>query len=254
MKRAVITLTLLTVPFTRLLPLGALMAPLVTPFVIWTPARAHAEDTLGQRVDHTKERAVGAVEGAKESAREAAERAAEVAEQAQERSREAADSLSERARDVADSAKEYASELVVGAREQAATLGERAAEVAAQGKAAAGEAMQGLRDEARAILISAAVALDNKSRDARRDARNASWQKLKDRFHLGGDRPSMALSEELRDHEYRIARLRRAEELARAVGDESALTRSGKLLEAEYARHKRRVEQLRDKDRKQAKR
>jgi len=236
MKRAVITLALLTV-------------------WAWptTSARAEGEPTLGKRVDATKDSLSHAASEAKDSAREtaksASERAAEVAEQAREKSREAADGLSERFHDVTDSVREYAGALANGAREKAEQIGGSTHDVVAQGKDAARQAVQGLRDEARSVLIGMAVALDNRSRDARRAARIESWERMKSRFRLSGDRPTMQMSEELRDHEYRLARLKRAQELALAVNDQSGISRSALLLEREYARHKRRMEQLRAADR-----
>ena len=242
MKRAVITLMLLA---------GSTSAAPVP--------HALAEDpTLGKRVDNTKDAvthaATDAHERATAAAEQAKERAGEVAEQAQERAHEAADSLSERAREVAAHAEELAGLLVENAKAKAEQLGERATGFVEQGKSAAGDAMQGARDQARAILMGAAVALDNKSKEARQSARRASWEKLKTRFSLQGSRPSLVLSEELRDHEYRVARLRRARELASAVGDESSTAQSDKLLEQEYGRHKRRIEEIEKKERDEAQR
>jgi predicted RecA/RadA family phage recombinase len=241
MNRAVITLALLTV---------------------WGlahgRAQAEGEPTLGKRVDATRDSLSQAASGAQQSAREtaasAAERAAEVAERAKERSIEAADGLSERLHDVTDSAREYADALANGAREGVHQLGSSTSDAIAQGKDVAKQAIQSLRDEARAVLIGMADALDNRTRDARRAARAESWERLKTRFHLSGDRPTMKLSEELRDHESRVARLKRAQELATAVDDQSGIARSARLLEREYARHKRRVERLRDSERTEAKR
>jgi hypothetical protein len=212
------------------------------------PARAE-EPTLGKRVDATKDAVTQAAQSAQERASAAAEsakeRASEVADQAKESASAAADSLGERARDVATHAQELAAAMLESAKARAEQLGDHAGDALEKGKSAAGDAMQSARDQARAVLIGAAVALDNKSKDARNAARKASWAKLKERFSLLGNRPSMAMSEELRDHEYRVARLQRASELSGAVHDEAGVRRSGLLLEQEYGRHKRRVEELR---------
>ncbi|MDB4976537.1 MAG: hypothetical protein JWN48_4878 [Myxococcaceae bacterium] len=216
-------------------------------------ARAEDDDrTIGKRVDDTKEAVTSAAHAAAQSAQEQAsaaaesakERAGEVAASARERASEAADSLSERARDVAAHAQDLAGALVESAKAKAEQLSEHAGDVLKQGRSAAGDALQGARDQAREVLISAAVALDNKSREAREAARKASWDRLKARFQLLGNRPSMVLSEELRDHEYRVARLRRARELASAVHDQAAVARGNLLLEQEYGRFKRRIEEI----------
>ncbi|MEY4515134.1 MAG: hypothetical protein RLZZ450_7256 [Pseudomonadota bacterium] len=245
MKRAVITIALLTLPSVPLL--CALAQPAHAEETVTSVAAKQAQRTLGKRVDDTTE-AVG------ESVDSAKERAGEAAERAKERSLEAAESLTERARDVAESAKELASELVVGAREQAHQLAEGAAGVGAQSKTAAGDLLQLVRDETRKALIGMAAALDNRAQESRSGTRQASWEKLKARFSLQGDRPTMVLSEELRDHEYRVARLKRAKELAEGAGDKSATSRSERMLEAEYARHKRRLDQMRKEQHAEAKR
>lgn len=243
MKRAVITIALLTLPS---LPLVcAVVRPARAEETVTGVAAKQAKEakrSLGKRVDETTEAVGESVDSAKERAEEAAERA-------KESSLEAAESLSERARDVAESAKELAAELVVGAREQAHQLAEGAAGVGAQSKTAAGDLLQMVRDETRKALIGMAAALDNRAQESRSSARQASWQKLKARFSLPGDRPTMVLSEELRDHEYRVARLKRAKELAEGAGDKSAVSRSERMLEAEYARHKRRLDQMRKEQR-----
>ncbi|MDB4977154.1 MAG: hypothetical protein JWN48_5495 [Myxococcaceae bacterium] len=240
MKRAVFRVTWLA---------GALVQGLVMGPTLQAQPEA---PSLGQRVDKTQEAVTHAARNAAQSAQDQAhaaaesakERAAEVAEQAKERASEAADSLSERAREVAAQAEQLAAVLLENAKAKAEQLSDHAGTVLDQGKSAAGDALQSARDQARDVLISAAAALDNKSREARQAARRASWDKLRARFRLLGNRPSMGLSEELRDHEYRVARLRRARELATAVGDQSAVTRSELLLEQEYGRHKRRVEAI----------
>jgi hypothetical protein len=243
MKRAVITIALLTLPS---LPLFCALAQPARAEETVTSAAKQAKRTLGKRVDDTTE-AVG------ESVDSAKERAAEAAERAKETSREAADSLSERARDVVESTKELANEMVQGARERAQQLVEGAAGVGAQSKSAAGDVLQLVRDETRKALMGMAAALDNRALESRQSERKASWDKLKARFSLPGDRPTMVLSEELRDHEYRVARLKRAKELAEGAGDKSSLAQSQRALEAEYARHKRRLDQMRKEQRAEAK-
>lgn len=241
MKRAVITIALLTAS------LGPLWCADVERARAEDTVQGAAKQTLGKRVDATKEAVEDGVDSAKESAREAAERA-------KERSIEAAESLGERARDVAESAKELADQLADSARERAQQLVEGAAGVGAQSKTAAGDLLQLVRDETRKALIGMAAALDNRAQESRRSARKQSWEKLKARFSLPGDRPTMVLSEELRDHEYRVARLLRAKELAEGVGDKAAVARSQRMLEAEYARHKRRLDQMRREQHVEAKR
>lgn len=240
MKRAVITLMLLA----------------VSPVALSSSIAIAEDPTLGKRVDETKDAVTNAARSAQDRARAAAEDAQErahgVAERAKDQANEMADSLSERAHDVAAHAQELAGAMVENAKAKAEQLSDHAGELLEQGKGAAGGALQSARDQARAILIGAAVALDNKSKEARQAARLASWAKLKARFSLLGNRPSLQMSEELRDHEYRVARLRRATELAAAVNDEGAAAQSAKLLEQEYGRHKRRIEAIRQKEREES--
>ena len=201
-----------------------------------------AKETIGKKVDATKEAVEDSVDSAKKQAQEAAEGAAE---RAKEQAQEAVESLSEHAQEMAESAKDLADELVVSARERAALLAAGAVGVGAKIKTDAGDLLQRARDEARRALIGMAAALDNRAQESRLAARNASWAKLKARFLLAGDRPSPELSEELGDHEYRLARLERAKELASGVGDRSGVARCERMMEAEYARHKRRLDQMR---------
>ena len=236
MKRAVITLTLLAV------------SPVAVPTSLALADDPTLGERVGERVDGTQKAVTHAAESAQERASQAAahakERASEVADQAKEHASQAAESLSERAHDVAHHAEDYATALVESAKAKAEELSQRAAGMVQQGKSAAGDTLQSAREQARSVLIGAAVALDNKSKEARQAARKASWAKLKARFSLLGNRPSLVMSEELRDHEYRVARLRRARELAASVDDSANVSRSDRLLEQEYGRHKRRVEEI----------
>ncbi|HEY6881036.1 MAG TPA: hypothetical protein VI299_23585 [Polyangiales bacterium] len=207
------------------------------------------KQSIGNKVDAIAEDAVARKERALEAAQEAKERALEAADEAKSRSREAADSLQERAEEATANAKAYAEELKSELGRRTQKLGEDAKGMVAGAKAAFKNAIQSARDEAREILLNAAVALDNRTRDARKAARNEHWTKLKARYGLPDHAPSMELSEELRDHEYRLARLARARELAESGRDEQAVAQSDRLLELEYARHRRRLKRLIEKDR-----
>lgn len=241
MKRAVMTLTLLS--------------------ALWSvPTRA--DDTLGERVDRATEAVGDGARGVKERAGDVAERATEqvsermeeVAEAAREKTREAASSLGESAEELADSAKTLWARALDGARDKARRLGESAGGALERGKDAALRALSVVREEARAILLGAAEALDTKTREARKAARRARWEHLRERFSLSAERPSEALSEELRDHEYRIARLKRARTLAQSADDHPSLDQSDRLLETEYGRHRRRMEEIRSEERRERQR
>jgi hypothetical protein len=232
------------------------------PFVALTHARAedslveHAEraektkQSIGEKIDAFANAASGGKERAVEQAKQASEKAQEAAERAKERTRRAADSLGERAHEAAESAQLYAGELKEDLGRRARQLGEDALGVVGGAKSALRNAMDGVREEARQILIGAAVALDNKTREARDAARKQHWDKLRARYKLPDARPTMAVSEELRDHEYRLARLQRARELAESAGDRASVARSDHLLELEYARHRHRLAQLIERQRK----
>lgn len=240
---------------------AALALALSIPPTVTSPVRAEddlvdhakkaqaAKESIGHKVDAIADDAVARKERALEAAQEAKQRALEAAEEAKSRSREAADSLQERAEEATENAKAYAEELKSELGRRTQKLGDDAKGMVADAKAAFKNAIQGVRDEAREILLSAAVALDNRTRDARKAARNEHWAKLKARYGLPDHAPSMEISEELRDHEYRLARLHRARELAESGRDELAVAHSDRLLELEYARHRRTLKRLIEKDR-----
>jgi uncharacterized LabA/DUF88 family protein len=207
--------------------------------------------TLGAKVDELADTASERKRQALEAADEAKERAREAAEEAKERSRETAESLQERAEEAKQHAIAYAAGLKDELGRRSEQLGVDAKGVVEGAKQRVKDAIQGIRDEAREMLLGAAVALDNRTRDARKAAREAHWKKLKQRYGLADHAPTMEISEELRDHEYRLARLRRARELAEGVRDELSVARCDHLLELEYARHRRRLNRLIDKDRKE---
>jgi len=236
----------------------ALLAAWSTASASWGSSPAAAEGpTLGQRTDHATEAVSSAAKSARERAAEAAssarERASGAAETAKEKTRAAAETLTSGAREAAERARELASSVAEGARHQVEDLGETVGGALETSKEAASSALQGVRNEARDVLRDMADALDGASRKARKELRRDHWEKLKARFSLG-NKPSAAVSDELLDHEYRVARLERARELAREVEDERSVTKSERLLEAEYARHRQRLQQLRNDERKQAKR
>jgi hypothetical protein len=199
-----------------------------------------AKQTLGNKVDAITSEAAKKKEHAVEAAAGAKERALEAAKEAKNASREAAESLEERAHEAADNAKAYADELKSSLQAKVQQLGSQGEGMVASTKAALKDAVQGVRDKAREALLGAALALDNKTREARKAAREAHWQKLKARYQLD-DRPTMEVSEELRDHEYRLARLQRAHDLAEGQHDGPAMARSDTLMEREHARHRERM-------------
>ena len=221
--------------------------------VLAAPA-ARAEDTLGERVDAVTQSAREAIESIKAGAREqvahATERAAgkadEVADETGHRAAEAEQAARDEAKEAAGYGEQLSDRVGALAREQADKVGATMSGWVARGKSAAASTLQSVRSEARDLLLGAAEALDRQNSEARQAARRARWEALKARFQLEGARPSTELSEELRDHEYRVARLTRARALADAEDDERALARSDRLLEAEHGRHRRRVIALRD--------
>jgi hypothetical protein len=227
MKRAVIALTWLTL--------------MTNPGRAEESTRQAASDRASEAQDALASAASDVKDRASDVAARASERAGAAAHEASEKTREAASALSERARELARGVAESAKDGV-------ALVGERASEVLAGGRAAASDALDKAREEARSVLIHVADKLDRQGKEERQAARRARWEKLKARFSLGYERPTAALSEELRDHEYRVARLKRVRELAREADDDASIEQSDRLLETEYARHKRRIERLREDD------
>jgi hypothetical protein len=210
-----------------------------------------AKRTLGNKVDEIATAASERKERALQAAEDAKERAREAAEQAKERGQETADSLQERAEEATENAKEYAQELKEKAKLRTEQLGEDAKGVVAKTRLWFKDALQGVRDSIRSSLMGAALALDNKAKDAREGARKQHWEKLKARYSLPDHAPTMEFSEELREHEERIARLRRARELAESVDDQTSVVRSDHLAEREYARHRRTLKRLLEKERRE---
>lgn len=160
--------------------------------------------------------------------------------------RSAAGSVADGARSLAESAGHLAERVGGGAWDGVKSAGSAVGSVVGRGADAAGGLLAALRDETRALLMYAADALDAKTRALRDSERKARWNQLSARFSLG-DMPSEAVSEELRDHEYRVARLKRVHTLASEAGDDDTVGRTEALLEAEFARHKRRLTALRQK-------
>ena len=210
---------------------------------------ARAEDTLGERVDSVTQSARDAIESVKAGARKQAEQVAdsasstagEVAEKTSDKAGEAEQIARKKAKEAAGYGEQLSDKVGALAREQAAKLGETMSGWVTRGKRAATTTLQGVRSEARDLLMGAAEALDRQNTEARKATRRAHWEELKTRFQLDGERPSRELSEELRDHEYRVARLTRAKTLAEGADDERSVARSDRLLEAEHGRHRRRV-------------
>ena len=211
---------------------------------------ARADDTLGERVDRATDALAETAEDVKESA-------GELASAASDKTREvagaAAETVTAGARSLSASAASLWTRLGSGARAHASKAGSEVGQVVERGKSAASDALAALRAETRGLLLGAADALDRETSETRQRARRVRWDKLKARFGLE-ERPSEALSEELRDHEYRVARLKRVRALAHEADDEAAVARSDKLLEAEHGRHKRRIEELRRQGREEARR
>lgn len=226
--------------------------------VIAAPDGARAEDeTIGQKADRATEAVETAASSARARASDAVEkartRADEVAQTAREKTRSAAESLSSRAREAAERAEELASEVAGNAKDRAEQLGERVGDALTTSKDTAADLLTSARNEARDVLMGLADMLDGASREAREALRREHWEKLRQRFSFG-NKPSAAISDELLDHEYRVARLKRARELAKDAEDERAVAKANRLLESEYARHKQKLEQLRDDARREAKR
>jgi gas vesicle protein len=210
-----------------------------------------AQQTLGNKVDSLSQAASERKARALEAADEAKQRALEAAEEAKQRSRETADSLQERAAEAIDHGKAY-----VGGLQDQVGQGTQQIWGDAMGKVAKTklwfvESLQGLRDALREALLGAAVALDNRAKDAREGARQEHWAKLKARYGLPDHAPTMEFSEELREHEERLARLHRARELAESVDDQVSVVRTDHLSEREYARHRRQLKRLLEKERRE---
>lgn len=212
----------------------------------WSPTMLMAEDDLSAQAEEAQGALATAADDAKQRASDVTERAtrraSEAAAEAKQKGRELASQVGERARALGH-------EVAEGAKDGLAFLEERASAAVAGGREAAHDAFTKARSEARAVLIALADKLDEKGKVARREARKLRWENLRTRFQLGDERPSRALSEELRDHEYRIARLRRIRELALESDDQEIAARTERSIEAEHARHKRRVEALREEER-----
>ncbi len=210
-----------------------------------------AKQSLGNKVDALTTAASERKDRAVQAADEAKQRALEAADEAKQRGKETAYDLQDRAEEAKDNAKAYANEVKDQLGQRADKLGSDAKGMIEQGKAWLKAAVQGVRDSIRDSLHGAADALDNQARDAREGARKQHWEKLKARYSLPDHAPTMELSEELREHEQRIARLRRARELADAVNDQASVVRSDHLTEREFARHRRRVTRLLEKERRE---
>jgi len=211
---------------------------------------ARADDTLGERVDRATDALADTAEDVKDTA---GELAAAASDKTRAVAGAAAETMAEGARSLSASASSLWTRLGSGARAHASKAGSEVGEVVERGKSAASDALASLRAETRGLLLGAADALDRETSEARQRARRLRWEKLKARFALQ-ERPSEALSEELRDHEYRVARLKRARALAHDADDAAAVARSDRLLEVEYGRHKRRIEELRKAGREEARR
>jgi len=210
--------------------------------------RAHADGTLGERID----RATDVVEDVAEDVSEQAEEvASSVGDKTRAATRSAADTIADGARGVADAARGAWDRLGSGTRERMRRAGRAVGDVVERGKDAAADVVGALRDETRALLMDAAEALDAKTRTLRDGERKLRWDKLRGRFALG-DQPSEAVSEELRDHEYRVARLERVRKLAHEADDDATVARTDRLLELEHGRHKRRLGALSSKARAEA--
>ncbi|HEX5660614.1 MAG TPA: hypothetical protein VFX59_25650 [Polyangiales bacterium] len=210
-----------------------------------------AKRTLGNKVDALADEASQRKERAVEAAADAKERALEAAEEAKERGKEKVESLEERADEAKENAKAYANELKQKVTQRTQALGDDAKGMVAKTKLWFKQAIQGVRDSLRSSLLGAALALDNQAKDAREGARKAHWEKLKARYSLPDHAPTMEVSEELREHEERLARLRRARELAESVEDQVSVARADHLAEREYARHRRTLKRLLEKERRE---
>jgi len=215
---------------------------------------AHAEDTLGDHVDSVTSSAGSALDSAKARALAEAEQvvdsaastADDVAKMTTEKAGEAKEAAREQAKKAAGYGEELSSQVSALARDQASKLSTQVLALLVRGKHAAVVALASARSEARDLLMGAAEALDQQNAEARNDVRRAHWEQLKVRHGLEGARPSSELSEELRDHEYRVARLTRVRALADDAEDTNTVARSERLLEAEHGRHRRRLLALRD--------
>jgi hypothetical protein len=202
------------------------------------------------------DRAKGAVTSAAERAREeasrvtqaASEKASELAERARQSAREAADAAKARAKQAADHGASLADDVSDGAQGGLHRAGEEAGSFFDRFQAIGADAMQFMRDGTRTALVAAANALDEYSAKARKSARSERWEALRKRFQFAAEQPSPAISDELRDHAFRVARIKRAREIAEAAGDARSVKRSDNLLESEYARSNDRLLSLREEE------
>lgn len=210
-----------------------------------------AQQTLGNKVDAISEAAQERKNRAVAAAEDAKERALEAAEDATDKGRDKADDLRERAEEAKENAKAYAEALKTQLGDRADKLGSDAKGVVARSKQWLQDAVQGVRDSLRDSLHGAANALDNKAKDARESARKRHWEKLMARYGLPNHAPTMEFSEELREHEERIARIGRVRELAESVDDQASVVRADHLAEREYARHRRTLQRLLEKERRE---
>lgn len=217
------------------------------------PGRATADDAVGASVtDQAKGAVSSAAEQAKDTASRAteaaSEQASELAERASKGAQEATEAAKARAKQAADKGAGMVDSLRASAQRTLDAAGSYVARFFGRFEGLGAEALQRMRDGTRAKLVSAANALDEYSAKARRNARLDRWEDLKKRFNFVGEQPSPAVSEELRAHEFRVARIKRAREIAEAAGDARSVKRSDNLLESEYARSHDRLATLREEE------
>lgn len=232
----------------------------ITAALVWGAfGGARADDASGD--PSLTDRAKGAVTSVADDAREradrmtkaAGEKAGEMAGQASAAAHAAAqkatDAASEKARDAVAYGKDMADRVASETKDQLHALGALMGRGVDKGKEWCAATLVATLDLTRSALLSAANALDETNAKARSDERLQRWMDVRSRFGFQGDRPSAAVSDELREHELRVARLVRTREVADAADDARSVKRSDRLLETEHARHHDKLEALSEEER-----